>query len=317
MVRRNDKKLVCPVCGSTEFVYNPQTSELVCKKCGYVIEEVPYLGREWRILEGDDFESKARTGGPMTYSKIASSLTTEIGKAEDLYALSDEERRMFERLRKWQQRSTSSYERNIKLAQQELKRLSSLLQLPQHVEETAMKLYLTAAEKGLIRGRSIESVVAACVYVACRMHDVPRTLDEVVKASGVYKKELGRTYRHLIRNLKIKITPIDVTEYVHRFAAILNLPPEVTAKAVEIVQKAKELDLTAGRGPAGIAAAAIYLAVFMHGIKKTQKEIAEVAGVTEVTVRNRYKELIEKLGLQDLEKKKEEEEEEEDFFDEE
>lgn len=305
------ESLTCPVCSSHEFIYNPKTSELVCAKCGYVIEEVPYLGREWRVLEGEDFQTKARTGSPMSYSNIASSLTTEIGKAEELYQLSDEERKMFERLKKWQQRATSSYERNLKLAQQELKRLSSLLQLPPHVEETAMKLYLTAAERGLIRGRSIEAVIAACVYIACRLHDVPRTLDEVVKASGVHKKELGRTYRHLTRHLKIKILPIDVTEYVHRFSAILKLPPEVTASAIEIVQKAKDQDITAGRGPAGIAAAAIYLACVMHGIKKTQKEIAEVAGVTEVTVRNRYKELIDKLGLHEIEEKLRQEEEEE------
>jgi len=297
------QSVTCPVCGSHEFIYNEKTSELICAKCGYVLEEVPYLGREWRILEGEDFQTKARTGSPMSYSNIASSLSTEIGRSEDLYKLSSEERRIFEKLKKWQQRAASSYERNLKLAQQELKRLSSLLQLPQHVEETAMKLYLTVTERGLIRGRSIEAVVAACVYIACRMNDVPRTLDEVVRASGVHKKELGRTYRQLTRTLKIKILPIDVTEYVHRFSTILKLPPEVTATAIEIIQKAKENDITAGRGPAGIAAAAVYLACVRHGIKKTQKEIAEIAGVTEVTVRNRYKELIDKLGLKDIEEK--------------
>ena len=305
-----NKNLKCPVCGSTEFTYNTKTGELVCVKCGYVVEEVPYLGREWRVLEGEDFQTKARTGHPISYSNIASSLTTEVGKTKDLYELPEEEREMFKRLKKWQQRATSSYERNLKLAQQELKRISSFLQLPPHVEDTAMKLYLTAAERGLIRGRSIESIVAACVYIACRMHDVPRTLDEVVKASGVHKKELGRTYRHLTKNLKIKILPIDITEYVHRFSSILNLPPEVTASAIELVQRAKESDITAGRGPAGIAAAAIYLACVLHGIKKTQKEIAEIAGVTEVTVRNRYKEMIDKLGLHEIEKKLMEEEEE-------
>jgi len=305
-----NKDVKCPICGSAEFTYNQKTGELICTKCGYVIEEVLYLGREWRVLEGEDFQTKARTGHPMSYSNIASSLVTEVGKTKDLYKLPEEEREIFKRLKKWQQRATSSYERNLKLAQQESKRISSFLQLPPHVEETAMKLYLTAAERGLIRGRSIESIIAACIYIACRLHDVPRTLDEVVKASGVHKKELGRTYRHLTKSLKIKILPIDVTEYVHRFSSILNLPPEVTATAIEIIQKAKEADITAGRGPAGIAAAAIYLACVKHGIKKTQKEIAEVAGVTEVTVRNRYKEMIEKLGLHEIEEKLIEEEEE-------
>lgn len=300
MVEKNEER-VCPVCGSKEFIYNPKTSELVCAKCGYVIENVLYTGSESRIMLEEDSEAlaKSRTGGIISYSKYASALSTEIGEIEG----SSENYEMVKKLKKWQQKSTSSYERNLKLAQQELKRLSSFLQLPAQVEETALKLYLTAVEKGLIRGRSIETVIAACVYIACRIHDVARTMDEIVKASNIYKKELGRTYKHLLEALKIKIQPIDAIEYVHRFGSLLNLPPEVIADAVEIVNKAKEADITGGRGPAGIAAAAVYLACVKHNIMKTQKEIAEVAGITEVTIRNRYREMIEKLKLKDIAQK--------------
>ncbi|RDD52672.1 hypothetical protein BA065_00115 [Nanoarchaeota archaeon NZ13-N] len=303
-----DEKIKCPVCGSTEFVYNPKTSELICSKCGYVLEVVPYLGKEWRNIDEGEESERARTGSTLKYSTLASSLITEISESN---SKSLEERMLSRKLKKWQQRATSSYERNLKLAQQELKRLSSFLQLSKQVEETALKLYLTAVERGLIRGRSIEAIIAACVYIACRMHDVARTMDEIIKASGIHKKELGRTYKHLIQTLRIKILPIDVVEYVHRFSSILNLPPEVTATAVEIVEKAKQRDITAGRGPAGIAAAAIYIACVKHGISKTQKEIAEIAGITEVTIRNRYKELIDKLELKEVEEKLKREEEEE------
>ncbi|MGC9132946.1 MAG: transcription initiation factor IIB [Nanopusillaceae archaeon] len=293
------EELKCPVCGSTEFIYNEKTSELVCAKCGYVIEEVPYLGKEYRTINSEELEKRSRTGSAIKFSNIASSLSTEIGKVES----GEEDVALTRKLKKWQQRSTSSYERNLKLAQQELKRISSFLQLPKQVEETALKLYLEAVERGLIRGRSVETVVAACVYIACRLHDVARTIDEIIKASNIHKKELGRTYKHLLQALKIKVTPIDVTEYVHRFSSLLNLPPEVVSTAVEIVEKAKEADITAGRGPAGVAAAAIYLACVKHGIQKTQKDIAEVAGITEVTIRNRYKEILEKLNLKDIEAK--------------
>lgn len=296
----------CPVCGSTELVYDPRTYELVCAKCGYVIENVPYLGKEWRSIDEDEAKTKSRTGSIITYSNIASSLTTEIKDTEG----GIEEKTIARKLKKWQQRSTSSYERNLKLAQQELKRLSSTLQLPKQVENTALKLYLSAVENGLVRGRSIEAVVAACVYIACRMHEVARTLDEIAKASGIHKKELGKTYKHITSALKIKILPIDVKEYVHRFAMLLNLPPEVVATAIDIINKAIEADITAGRGPAGLAAAAIYLACVKHKIPKTQKEIAEVAGITEVTIRNRYKEMIEKLNLKDIEEMMKAEEEE-------
>ncbi|MFP3166907.1 MAG: TFIIB-type zinc ribbon-containing protein [Candidatus Nanopusillus sp.] len=292
-------ELKCPVCGSTEFIYNEKTAELVCAKCGYVIEEVPYLGKEYRTINTEDAEKLSRTGSAMRYTNIPSMISTEIGKAES----KDEDLTLSRKLKKWQQRSTSSYERNLKLAQQELRRISSFLQLPKQVEETALKLYLDAVEKGLIRGRSVETVIAACTYIACRIHDVARTIDEIVKASNIHKKELGRTYKHLLQALKIKIQPIDVTEYVHRFSSLLNLPPEVISTAIDIVNKAKESDITAGRGPAGVAAAAIYLACVKHGIQKTQKDIAEVAGITEVTIRNRYKEMLEKLNLKDIEAK--------------
>ncbi|BBL45267.1 transcription initiation factor IIB [Nanobdella aerobiophila] len=301
MVQKLIKKeeLKCPVCGGTEFVYNEKTAELICTKCGYVMEEVPYLGKEYRTINNEDVERRSRTGSAIKFSNMASSLSTEIGRVES----GEEDYSLTRKLKKWQQRSTSSYERNLKLAQQELKRISSFLQLPKQVEETALKLYLEAVEKGLIRGRSVENVVASCVYIACRIHDVARTIDEIIKASNIHKKELGRTYKHLLQALKIKITPIEVTEYVHRFSSLLNLPPEVITTSVEIVEKAKEADITAGRGPAGVAAAAIYLACVKHGIQKTQKDIAEVAGITEVTIRNRYKEMLEKLKLKDIEAK--------------
>ncbi|MGC9079421.1 MAG: transcription initiation factor IIB [Nanopusillaceae archaeon] len=299
LIRKEELK--CPVCGSKEFIYNEKTAELICTKCGYVIEQVPYLGKEYRTIDSDDIEKRSRTGSAIKFSNMASSLSTEIGKTEAGNTVEDT--LLIRKLKKWQQRSTSSYERNLKLAQQELKRISSFLQLPKQVEETALRLYLEAVEKGLIRGRSIENVVAACVYIACRMHDVARTIDEITNAANIHKKELGRTYKHLVQALGLKISPIDVVEYVHRFSSLLNLPPEVVATAVEIVEKAKQADITAGRGPAGVAAAAIYLACVKHGIQKTQKDIAEVAGITEVTIRNRYKEMLEKLNLKEIEQK--------------
>ncbi len=290
--------LKCPNCGSTDLYYDPETGELICRKCGYVIETTIDVGKEWREFSLKDAETKRRAGSPTSLVKLSTGLSTEIGNIEDLYKLSEEERAEFMRLKKWQQRTTSSLERNLKIAMQELKRVTSQLNLPQTVEEEAGKIYLEAAEKGLIRGRSIETVVAACVYIACRKLEIPVTFEEIAQVANVNKKELGRTYRYIIRQLKIKILPISPVEYVHRFGALLNLPPEVIAKAVEIVEKARELDLTSGRGPQGIAAAALYIAATMYGIRKTQREIAEVAGVTEVTIRNRYKELVEKLGLQ-------------------
>ena len=150
----------------------------------------------------------------------------------------------------------------------------------------------------------MESVVAGALYAACRIHEVPRTLDELSEASGIDKKEIGRTYRFVTRELGIRILPSNPVEYIARFATSLKLNADTQTKAVEILEKAQNSELTSGRGPTGIAAASLYVAALINNEKRTQREVADVAGVTEVTIRNRYKELLKKLDLGGKVKKK-------------
>ena len=145
----------------------------------------------------------------------------------------------------------------------------------------------------------MESVIAACIYAACRSYNIPRTLDEIAHASDIERKEIGRTYRFIIRRMTIKVTPSSPNDYISRFSSILHLSPKTQNHALRILKKANEEELTSGRGPAGIAAAALYIAALLNDEKKTQREVADVAGITEVTIRNRYKELIDRLGLED------------------
>jgi transcription initiation factor TFIIB len=181
----------------------------------------------------------------------------------------------------------------------ELRRVASFLSLPSVVRDEASRVYNFVLQRGLVRGRSMESVIAACIYAACRSYNIPRTLDEIANASDVERKEIGRTYRFIVRKLKIKVTPSSPKDYISRFASILHLSPKTQNEALKILKRADISELTSGRGPAGIAAAALYVAALMNDEKKTQREVADVAGITEVTIRNRYKELIEKLGLED------------------
>ncbi|EHP87227.1 Transcription factor TFIIB cyclin-related protein [Methanotorris formicicus Mc-S-70] len=213
--------------------------------------------------------------------------------------ISANKRAQLYRLRKWQRRIrvSDASERNLAFALSELDRIASKLGLPRNVRENAAVLYRGAVEKGLIRGRSIEGVAAAALYAACRRCRVPRTLDEISEASRVDRKEIGRTYRFLSRELGIKLAPTNPIDYVPRFASELGLPGEVESKAIAILQKAAEKGLTSGRGPTGVAAAAIYIASVLLGNRRTQRDVAEVAGVTEVTIRNRYKELTEHLDI--------------------
>jgi len=293
----------CPECNSTNILADNDRGELVCKNCGLVIEErMIDFGQEWREFENDQ-EKRRRTGAPMTYTRYDRGLGTDIGQRGDIFQLDGKGMNKFLRLRKWQYRISTAIERNLKLALAELKRVASYLKLPKAVEEEAAKIYTLAVQRGLVRGRSMESVVSGALYAACRRHEIPRTLDELSEASGIEKKEVGRTYRFITRELEIRILPSNPVDYIPRFASALKLSAETQSKAVEILEMAEKADLTSGRGPTGIAAASLYVAALTNDEKRTQREVADVAGVTEVTIRNRYKELFNKLNLKEKIKK--------------
>ncbi|ASJ10985.1 transcription initiation factor IIB [Thermococcus sp. P6] len=293
------KRRVCPICGSTEFIYDPSRGERVCKVCGYVIEEnIVDTGPEWRAFDAGQREKRARVGAPESILLHDKGLSTDIGIDRRVSGLMREK---IYRMRRWQSRLriSDAAERNLAFALSELDRVASQLKLPRYVEEEAARLYREALKKGLIRGRSIESVITACVYAACRLLKVPRTLDEVADISRVDKKEIGRSYRFIARNLNLTPKKLFVkpTDYVDKFADELGLNDRVRKRAVKILEEAYEKGLTSGKSPAGLVAAALYIAGLMEDDKRTQREVAEVARVTEVTVRNRYKELVERLNL--------------------
>jgi len=303
-IEREETIEVCPECGSPRLIRDYKRGEFICQDCGLVIEET-YIdsGPEWRAFDSEQKEKRARVGAPITYTIHDKGLSTIIDWSnKDYYgkSISIRNRAQLFRLRKWQRRIriSNATERNLAFALSELDRLASALGLPKSVRETASVIYRKAVEKNLIRGRSIEGVVAAALYAACRQAGVPRTLDEIATYSRVDRKEVGRTYRFIARELGLKLMPTSPTDYIPRFCRALGLSGEVQRKAIEIIKKAEEKELTSGRGPTGVAAAAIYIASILCGERRTQREVAEVAGVTEVTIRNRYKELAEKLGIE-------------------
>ena len=235
----------------------------------------------------------------MSMQKFDKGLTTNVGEISDIYKLDTKQTRKFLRLKKWQERVSTSIERNLRLAMAELRRVAAYLNLPNVVGDEAARIYNYVLQRGCVRGRSMESVIAACLYAACRSYNIPRTLDEIAHASDIERKEIGRTYRFIIRRMTIKVAPSSPNDYISRFSSILHLSPKTQNHALRILKRADEEELTSGRGPAGIAAAALYVAALLNDEKKTQREVADVAGITEVTIRNRYKELIERLGLED------------------
>ena len=295
----------CSECGGINLIMNKEKGEIICRDCGLVIEaKMIDFSQEWREFDHDESDKKRRTGSPMTYTKFDRGLGTDVGQKGDVYQLQSKERNKYFRLRKWQHRISTAIERNLKLALAELKRVASYLKLPSSVEEESARIYTMAVQRGLVRGRSMESVVAGALYAACRRHEIPRTLDELSEASGIDKKEIGRTYRFITRELGIRILPSNPIDYIPRFASALKLNADTQTKAVEILEKAQKIELTSGRGPTGIAAASLYVAALINNEKRTQREVADIAGVTEVTIRNRYKELLRELDLKNGIKKK-------------
>ncbi len=293
----------CPECRSRNLVHDYERAELVCSSCGLVVDEKFIdMGPEWRAFDHDQRMKRSRVGAPMTYTIHDKGLSTMIDwRNRDSYGklMPSKSRAQLYRLRKWQRRIrvSNATERNLAFALSELDRMASALGLPRNVRESAAVVYRNAVGRNLIRGRSIEGVAAASLYAACRQCNVPRTLDEIGEISRVSRKEIGRTYRFISRELQLKLMPTSPIDYVPRFCSGLDLKGEVQTKAIEILRQATEKELTSGRGPTGVAAAAIYIASILYGKRRTQREVAEVAGVTEVTIRNRYKELAEELDI--------------------
>ncbi|MBD3247288.1 hypothetical protein GF378_01565 [Candidatus Pacearchaeota archaeon] len=290
----------CPECDGINLTHDPHLGEVICNDCGLVVEEK--MVDSGIDLHGkfDKSEKKSRGGAPMSMQKFDKGLTTNVGEISDIYKLKEPgQTRKFLRLKKWQERVSTSIERNLRLAMAELRVIASYLDLPNVVRDEASRIYNFVLQRGLVRGRSMESVIAACLYAACRSYSIPRTLDEMATASDVERKEIGRTYRFIIRKLGIKVKQSSPKDYIPRFSSVLKLSPKAQNIALKVLKDAEKAELTSGRGPAGIAAAALYVAALINDEKKTQREVADIAGITEVTIRNRYKELIEKLGLEE------------------
>ncbi|MCU4743356.1 transcription initiation factor IIB [Natronoglomus mannanivorans] len=293
----------CPECDSSTLIRSSDGSEVSCENCGLILEEeIIDHGPEWRAFNHSERESKSRVGAPTTQTMHDKGLTTTIDwKDKDAYgrSLSAKKRNQMGRLRKWQERirTQDAGERNLQFALSEVDRMASALGVPRSVREVASVLYRRTLDEDLIRGRSIEGVATSTLYAACRMEGIPRSLDEVSTVSRVERMEIGRTYRYIAQELDLEMEPVDPKKYVPRFCSELDLSEEVQSKANEIIDTTVEQGLLSGKSPTGYAAAAIYAGALLCNEKKTQTEVADVAQVTEVTIRNRYQEQLDALGI--------------------
>lgn len=295
---------VCPECGSDAYIQDSEAGEIVCENCGVVVSTNLFdHGPEWRAFNEEQREKRTRVGSPLTITFHDKGLSTMIGwRSRDAYGrpLNPERKAQIYRLRKWNRRSkvSGASQRSLTYALTEITKIAYKLNLPKNVLETAAVIYRKLIQKRLLRGRSIRGVTAAALYMACRQCNVVRSLEEVGEAANISKKECARCYRFLLKKFDSQVPKVEVKNYVSKCVTQLALSGDVEHVALRIVDLATGMRLISGRSPAGIAAAATYIASLLSNEHRTQAQIADKAQVTEVTIRNRYKEIVQKLSME-------------------
>ena len=286
---------ICKRCGKNTMLTDNVTGERFCGKCGYVVSEVLQdSGPEWRSFSKESGTDPTRTGAPTTLAIHDRGLSTNINpinRDSSGKPLTSAMKSTIERLRTWDSRSKvhASSDRNLRQALNELGRLKDKLSLSDNVIEKASYLYRKALDKGLVRGRSISALIAAALYAACRDTETPRTLKDVADAGNIKKKDISRCYRILHQELELKMPVVDPIQCVARISSKLGITEKTKRYAAKVLKIAQENKESAGKDPMGLAAAALYLACIKNNENMTQRDIAEAANVTEVTIRNRVK----------------------------
>jgi len=294
-----DIKQSCLRCGKKALITDSETGELFCGSCGFVLSErLENPGPERRSFP-DDRVNRERTGVGTSLALHDQGLSTVINPTNrDATGkpLSNSMKMTLKRLRIWDSRSQNeSIDRNFRQAFNELYRLKDKLSLTDSVLEKAAYIYRKALAKKLVRGRSISGMIGSSLYAACREVETPRTLKEIAETMNIKKGDLAACYRLLVKELDLKMPVVDSVQNVSRIASKIGLDEKTKRNAIVILRKAEESKITAGKNPMAMAATALYISCVKLGVRRTQRDLAEAANVTEVTIRNRYKGLLELL----------------------
>ena len=289
---------LCPECGNTNLISDSTRGEIICNSCGLVLsQKIIDSGAEWRAFSLEEANKKVRVGAPTTLTLPDKGLCTTMGwKNKDAFGknISPKMKAEVYRLRKWQIRTRNhkSIDRNLNIAMKELNRFSSQLNLSKALKESTAHIYRKMAHKNLIRGRSIEAMLIASIYLSCKLNNIPKTLDDFIEFALVDKKKIARCYRLILIELKINIQVSSPINFIPRFCAELNLSGDVQSLSVRLIDLFERKGLMNGKSPQGIASGALYLACRLQNESRSQKEISKIAKITEATIRNRYKEFL-------------------------
>lgn len=286
----------CPECDAATKTTD---GEQICTDCGLVVDDTQIdHGPEWRSFDSGEQSSKSRVGAPTTNMMHDKGLSTNIDwQNRDGYgnSLSAKKRQKMKRLRTWNERyrTSNGKERGLKFALGEIDRMASALGLPKSTRETASMVFRQAQQNDLIPGRSLEGIASAALYTAARQEQIPRSLDELATVSRMKRRKIHRAYRYICQELGLAVPNSTGQQYLPRYSAELDLPDKTEQLARELLDTFYETGSASGKKPTGLAAAAIYGAATMENEDFTQREIGDVAGVTPVTIRNRYRNILE------------------------
>jgi len=293
----------CPHC-SSPLIGDRAAGEVVCQTCGAVIaDSVEFEGPDWKAIDPEDKMKKSRIGAPLTLTQHDLGLTTAIDDSMTDYQgnrLGEDERASAARMKVWQSRirMVDSKERSMASVLQKISGIADSLNLPSNVAETAAYNFRRYSKRGFARGRSVIGMAAASIYLACRQCDVNRSLAEIAQKAGVERKYVAKYYRSLITEMGIdKVPHASLTNYISKLSNNLNVAPRVQRLATELGKKVSAASISGGRAPSGLAAAFVYIAATLLNEHIPQREIAEKANITEVTIRKRCRELFENYDI--------------------
>ncbi|CAN5362181.1 transcription initiation factor IIB [soil metagenome] len=297
--------LACSTCNTDQTaITDPESGEIVCSKCGLVISEKieDYAHQERRAYSMQEADERARTGARTSLAFHDMGLSTIIGKANKDASgqlLNSAMCSSMDKLRIWDSRIhvNSSEDRSLRRAFHQLNTLRDKLGLSDTLVEKSAYLYRKAQERGLIRGRTVDGIMTAAVYIACRETGTPKSLEDISKVSNLKRKDITRCYRRLVFDLDIKIPIVDPMKCIVKVANKLSLSEKTKYKAMNLMTYAIKMEINAGKIPMGLAATVLYASCLKTGENVSQTNIAEASGVTEVTIRNRFKDLTSRIKI--------------------
>ena len=293
---------MCLICKNNHIITDSESGEVICSSCGTVISDRNQeISRpEWRFYSAEQENERSRTGIPITLAKADMGLATLIGKDDrdaSGHLLDGAMRNRMQRLRRWdlRTRNHTASDKNLLQAFSKLDVLKDKLALSDAVVEKIAYIYRKVQHRGLVRGRTISGLIAAAIYAGCREMETPWTLKDIAVASNVKRKDIARNYRMLLFELNLKVPNADPIKCIVKVANRSNLTENTKREAIAIMKDVAKKEISAGKDPMGLAATVLYLSCLRTGEETTQTQIAQASGVTEVTIRNRLKELKSKL----------------------